>query len=260
MPAGPAVSRAPALGNLVQAAILGGVSAWLAESWTPAAVLAGAAGCCQVLAAALVLAGRGRAARLAALATIVMVGALVGFFVQAAVFVATRFGAEAAAQGRLWLMGIGAALPWVLAWPLWQGLRRGVDGTPTRAGPLALVLALGAASLPGVARAVQARPVQAWPAQPALDLAAQAAWTRWTTGTGELPAGEGPATVLLTPWSRGGPGASVRGDGPDLGQATAAALARQPPLSIIGQRARPARPVARVSSNVRPHIAAPWNS
>ena len=46
-------------------------------------------------------------------------------------------GAEAAGQGRLWLMGIGAALPWVLAWPRGRGPapghgagRRGPAGAP----------------------------------------------------------------------------------------------------------------------------------
>ena len=66
-----------AIGNLLQAAVLGGVTAWLAPRWAPAAVLTGLAGVLQLVAALLLLLKKQRrGAVIASALTLVLVGLL----------------------------------------------------------------------------------------------------------------------------------------------------------------------------------------
>ena len=111
-----------AIGNLIQAAVLGAITAWLAPRWVPAAVLMGLAGALQLAAAVLLLARKQRGAVTASALTLVLVAILIGLAGHAAVHAMTRFGDDARAIGEYTLLGFGLALPWVAAWPLWQVL------------------------------------------------------------------------------------------------------------------------------------------
>jgi len=224
------VRRSAGLLCLVQAAVFAAVAAWVAPRWTAAAIFAGIAGLAQVGAGALVLAGRARLVRMLGLLSVVAALMLVGSFAQAAVHVALRYGADAARHGQAALGVILLALPWVLAFPLWQVLRWPGRIPGSGAGGLAL-LCLGLGLGPATARAV----LWAWggpdmPAQPDAQAAVSAAWARWQ-GSGQpgvVRPGDGSAEVVVTPWEEGEPGESVRGSGDDLNAALSAALERLP--------------------------------
>lgn len=219
--------RWQALGNLLQAAVYAGLAAWLQARWGPAAALAGAGALAQLAAGALVLGGRPVAVRALSALTALLGAGLAGAFVQAAVHALTAYGADATRHGQLALAAIALVLPWVLVFPTWQALAGRGPGGGARA--LGMLLGVGlAAGAPSVARALHAGPVQTWPEQPQLAAAAEAAWTRWTGGEAALPAGAGPAVVLLTAWADGAPQATTRGEGPDLGAAIEQALGALP--------------------------------
>lgn len=211
-----------AFGNLLQAAVLGGITAWLAPRWVPAAVLMGLAGGLQLIAAALLLVHKHRrGAATASALTLVLVAALIGLAGHAAVHAMTRFGDDARAIGQHTLLGFGLALPWVSAWPLWQVLSSRSGARTGGAALLAILVPIGIG-------AVHGQPVAVWTAQTAQREAAAAAWSQWGGQDMALPDGDGEAVVLLTPWRAGQPGETVRGAGPSLGSAVASALQKLP--------------------------------
>ena len=210
-----------AIGNLIQAAVLGAITAWLAPRWVPAAVLMGLAGALQLAAAVLLLARKQRGAVTASALTLVLVAILIGLAGHAAVHAMTRFGDDARAIGEYTLLGFGLALPWVAAWPLWQVLA-GRGGAPTGgAALLAILLPIGIGAL-------HSRPTAIWPAQADQRAVATAAWAQWGGEGVTMPSGGDAAVVLLTPWRSGEPGETVRGDGPSLASAVEAALLKLP--------------------------------
>lgn len=220
--------RAAGVGNLIQAGIWGVVAAWLYGGWRPAGLLAGVAALAQILGGLALVAGRGpRAARLGSAISLGIAVVVLSFYAHAASILASRFGAEAKDIGLAGLGAAAAALPWLVAFPIWQ-LLAGREGARSGAGQASILL-LVAGGLGWGAASWDARPATTWPAQPELLAAAQGAYDRWS-GKAEapLPAGAGPATVLLTPWQAGVPGSSVRGEGQDLSAAVSAALARLP--------------------------------
>jgi len=213
------------VGNLLQAAAFIALTAWLSPRWIPAGVLMGLAAGLQLLAGlALLLKQHRRTASIASGLTLVLVATLIGLAGQASLHAMTRFGADAAQIGQFTLLGFLGGIPWFAGWPLWQVLS-GRAGKP--AGGAALLMLL----LPIGSGALVDRPVSEWGAQPEQTAAAAAAWEQWTMeGAGAaLPPGDGPAVVLLTPWERGEPGATVYGSGDDLSAAVQEALAKLPP-------------------------------
>ena len=211
-----------AIGNLLQAAVLGGITAWLAPRWVPAAALMGLAGCLQLVAALLLLIRKQhRGAVIASALTLVLVAILLGLAGHAVVHAMTRFGDDARAIGEYTLLGFVIALPWVSAWPLWQVLSgRGAAPAGTAA-LLAILLPLGMSAL-------HSRPVATWPAQANQREMAAAAWARWDGSATPLPSSAGEAVVLLTPWRAGEPGETVRGAGSSLTSAVESALKQLP--------------------------------
>ena len=223
------MKRTVVVGHVLQAAIFGALAAWLWPRFGPTAITASLCAALQILGA--IGAGRGqdRLIRRASALTLVGVAVLMGFFVQAGLHLMTRFGDDARITGQGALGALALALPWVLAFPLWQFLasraRRGVG--------LALIL-LGFLG-PPLFGAVADRPAQSWPAQPELSAAAEAAFSSWVGPVPvAAPQGEGPATVLITPWNDGQAAPTVRGDGASLGAAIEAAMGRLDTPATMG--------------------------
>lgn len=210
----------------MQALVFGAAAQWLSRAWGPAAALAGICAALQVGVAAAQLTGRVAPwQRRLALATLAGVAAIYGLFSHAAWEIAVRFGTEARAVATDTLGVALAVLPWLIVLPLWQALSgRGGGGGAVGAALIGAGLSWGAHDL-------ATRPVQTWPAQPELVDATAAARARWLGGDDALPTGTGPAVVLLTPWTNGAPGDSIRGAGADLGAAVTDALSRLPPPS-----------------------------
>jgi len=222
------MSRLVGLGNLLQAAALAGLAAWLAPRWTPAMALAVVAALLQLGAAGASLAGRHRVARWLSGLTVATAAALVGLFLQAALHVATAYGPEARLHGLGALAAVGAALPWLAGFPAWQWLRGRSPGPDAGRGLAGLLAALAVAGLAPAARAMSAGGDTLLAPQPAAATAAAAAYARWTTGSGALPAGPGPVDLRLSAWSKGREQKTVSARGPDLAAALQTALAALP--------------------------------
>jgi len=219
--------RAVGVLNLVQAAVFAGGAVWLGARWAPAAGIAGACALAQISGGiALLVARRVGIARVASAVSLVGVAVLVGLFLQASGHLVTRFGSDAAATGELARGVLVLALPWVVGFPLWQVLAGRTSDARTGAGAATLLLAL--ALPPGVGSLVSG-PDTAW-ASVGTDrvAAAEAAHALWHGRAATPPAGAGASTVLLTPWSGGEAGESVRGDGADLAEAVTAAVRALP--------------------------------
>ncbi len=213
------------VGNLLQAAALVALTIWLSPRWLPAGVLTGLAAGLQLVAGlALILKQHRRTATVASAMTLFLVAVLIGLAGHAALHAMTRFGSDAAQIGQFTLLGFLGGIPWFAGWPLWQVLS-GRAGKPTGAAALLAIL------LPIGLGALIDRPVGAWEAQPDQTTAAAAAWELWSDGRSgaATPSGVGPAVVLLTPWERGEPGATVYGSGGDLSEAIHEALDQLPP-------------------------------
>lgn len=218
------------MAGLLQAGIYGGLAAWLSPRWGLAAGLA-VCMCVVQLAGAVGALGWGlpRVTRWTANLSLIGSAVLLGLYVQAAVHVATRFGAEATAHGHTSLLVIFAMTPWVVGIPLWQ---RSASTPPNARWPTRLpVVLLAALALPVGTRAWADRPAERWAEQPALLEAAEAAFATWNGERLALPSGNGPAVVLLTPWRNGRAGETVRGEGDDLGAALSEALPLLEPAS-----------------------------
>jgi len=218
------------MAGLLQVGIYGGLAAWLGPRWDLAAGLAGFMAVVQLVGAVGGLVrGSPRLTRWTANISLVGSAVLLGMYVQAAVHVATRFGAEATAHGHTSLLVIFALAPWVVGIPLWQrsASTPASSRSPT---PLPVVL-IAALALPVGTRAWADRPVERWAEQPALLEAAEATFATWNGERQELPSGSGPAVVLLTPWRDGRAGETVRGEGDDLSAALSQALPRLAPAT-----------------------------
>jgi hypothetical protein len=176
----------------------------------------------QIGSALALLQDRPRLARWASLLTLVGVGIIAGLYFEAAMHLQEAYGGDARKIGKRSIWSGMAALPWFVFFPLWQTLAGGSLKSLFLPGA-ALLLASQVSSS-------AADPLATWPTQPALEAAASAAFAQWIgeEGAPELPSGQGPAAVLLTPWIDGKPGRGVRGDGDDLAQAVGAALAKLP--------------------------------
>lgn len=213
--------RRAGVANLVQVAAFAVAGAWVGPQWTAAGIAAAGAAALQLVAAVAIVGWRSRrVAWWASLLTLLLVGAVMGQVAQAAVEVGQRFGSDAQRTGERTIGTAIAVLPWFVGVPAaqvaaWWRWRSGA----------ALGLVLMAVGLPPVVELVKARPVYIWPDQPGAQ-AAQAAWERWNGGNPSLPAGAGPAVVLLTPWTDGRAGKTVGGRGEDLAAALSAALDR----------------------------------
>lgn len=226
------MARAVGVLNLLQAAVLLWGASWLWPMWQLWAGLAATAGALQVLGAVACFLGRPELARKASIGTVALVAAMFAGVVQAAFSVAGRFGPEAADIAWQTLGGAAAALPWALFFPLWQSLSGWRPGSRAGAGAAGLIAVAAASSWS--AGAYASRATDTWPAQPALVEAVAGARARWTgaDAAAPLPKGEGPAVVLLTPWSGGSPGTTARGEGADLAAAVSEALGQlAPPTS-----------------------------
>jgi len=212
------MKRTVALANLFQAALFAAGAWWLNKRWGPAAVLSGVCAAAQLVACVAVVVQRIRLARWASLLTLIGVGIVAGLYIDAALHLTEAYGSDAAKLGERSIRTTLLALPWVIGFPLWQTLRGG--SLRTLWGPI-LAVVLIVATGPN-----QITPNHTWPAQPDQSIAAAAALARWT-GTdpnAAIPTGAGPVTVLLTPFSAGRPGATVRGNGGDLAEALTKAL------------------------------------
>lgn len=219
--------RSVGVANLLQAGVWGGAAVWLGSRWWPATTVAVICAALQVVGGLALLTGRSPVwARRASAASLIGAAALVGGFAQGAAVIAGRFGAEAQDLALATFGGAMAAMPWLIGFPLWQVL---ASGRPGPQPPKVAGLALLAGGLCAGGVALRSQPAQAWSAQPDAVSAVAAARTRWLGGLdAPIPQGEGPATVLLTPWSAGQAGETARGDGPDLHAAVEAALAKLP--------------------------------
>jgi hypothetical protein len=208
------------VGNILQAAVFGLLSAELWRRGGPTGPLLLVAAGAQLLSALMSALRREALARASAGLSLLAVSAVVGLFAHACLHIIDRFGPEAAGTGKEVLLGLLLALPWVVLFPAYQSLR----GRPA-AGALLLLPLL----LPPAVGAITDRPTQAWEAAPDLSLAASSAWTRWNAGSSVVAGppirGDAAAVVLLTPWIEGVAGETVRGDGPTLSAALEAALA-----------------------------------
>lgn len=225
------MSRLVAIGNLLQVAVYVGIAAWLWPRWQPAAGMAALGALLQLVAAGLTAAGRIGPARVASALTVAAGLGVLGMFVQSALHVATRFGPDATTHGQTALGLIALLSPWAVAFPAWQWLAGRRPGIESSTGLLGLAAAVGLGATLPAANAAMAHPDTEWPEQPALAEAASVAFTAWSRGEAVAPGavgGEGPAAVLLTPWSDGVPGEAVSGRGATLGEAVAAALSRLP--------------------------------
>jgi hypothetical protein len=236
------MKRTIALGNLLQAALFAAGAWWLAERWGVAAVLAGMCAAAQLAAGVAVVIGRIRLARWASLVSLVGVAIVAGLYIDAAVHLTQAYGSDAAKIGGRSIRQTLTALPWAIAFPLWQVLAAG--GIRTLWGPLLVAVLTVAIGLE------RSAPTRTWPAQPDQSAAAAAAWAIWsgTNPTAALPEGTGPATVLLTPLSEGRPGRTVRANGDGLGKAIAKALDQLTPAT--GDRAGLVLDVARARYSV----------
>jgi hypothetical protein len=222
------MSRVALAGHLLQAATFGALSTWLWPRFGPAAITTGLCAAMQLVGMAGVWRQEPTWIRRTSTLTLVGVAVLMGFFVQASLHLMTRFGDDARATGHNAMGALLLALPWVLAFPLWQFF-----SSRARKGAGAALIMLGFLG-PPLLGALADRPVQVWPAQPELSAAAEAAFSRWVGLATPMPRGSGPATVLLTPWVDGEAGPTVRGDGADLGAAIEAALVAMDTPATMG--------------------------
>jgi hypothetical protein len=222
------MGRAVGVLNLIQAAVFAGGAWWLQSRWGPVAGIAAACAVAQLTAAAALLGARNeRIARAASALTLVGTALILGFFLHACAHLISRFGPDAQQTGKTVAGAAALALPWLCAFPLWQVLSGRSPDRKTAAGGAATLLAL---ALPPLVAQTGTAPDQTWPgAGEALVPATEAAFGAWTGSSPvDIPSVAGPATVLLTPWTDGAAGASVRGDGPDLATAIQAAVAALP--------------------------------
>ncbi|MEC8425076.1 MAG: hypothetical protein VX000_14930, partial [Myxococcota bacterium] len=221
--------RAVGLANFAQAAAFAAAAVWLGARWMPAACIAGVCAGVQAGGGLVLLSGRsGRLARWASAVSLVGVALLLGLFLHASQHLISRFGADAAATGESARAMVALAVPWFAGFPLWQVLHGRSPDARTVGGGGAVLAAL---LLPPGVGLLAGRPDASWSSVgDARVEAAAAALSLWRGDSASLPDGDGPAVVLLTPWKRGQPGSSVRGEGEGLATAVTAAVRALPPF------------------------------
>ena len=176
----------------------------------------------QALGAVAILAGRSRLNQWAGILSLIGCAVIIGQYWAASDHLMTAYGSDAqrigkASQVKLWL-----ATPWGVFIPLLQSIQTSLKG---------LFLPAAALLMAGTAAAGLDGPIERWPAQPEQLAAASAAFLLWTGSPTDVPEGEGPASVLLTPYEDGISGKTVRGDGSTLRDAVVAATRQLKPPS-----------------------------
>jgi hypothetical protein len=220
------MTRLPIIGNLVQAAIFGAGAWWLGQRWALPMGIAILCSGLQIGAAVAILRGKPALARWASVLTLVGLATVIGLYWNAAQHLQEAYGGDARKFGKRSQWTALAAVPWFGFFPLCQA----VAGGRLRLLFLPLLALLLCTQMPGASPS----PVTSWSAQPQLEAAAQAAFALWRGGDAAVPAGHGPAVVLLTPWIDGKAGQTVRGAGEGLDEAVQAALHELP--APTGQR------------------------
>lgn len=223
------MKRAAGFLFLAQALVYGGGAFYLGQRWWPLWLVLGAAALGQALAGGWLVAGRGaRWVRPAAGISLAAVALVIGLYLQIGLHAISRFAEVGQGLGWGLLGGVVAALPWLVAVPLWQlvslGLgRRGVGG--------GAALLLAALVLPPLALWVAQVPTARYPAQ---DGAAVATWLESSWRGAEaaaLPVGPGPALLVVTEVAAGERLGRQVLEGADL---TAALESWSPPAAPAG--------------------------
>lgn len=177
---------------------------WLRERWGATAAICLACGALQFIAAVGLLFKRERISRWCSILTLIGAAVVIGQYYSAAEHLMEAYGSDAKRIGNGSRQDLLLAIPWVTFFPLWHALHGGIKAL---VGPLIALL------IPLSFGIGWDGPVERWPEQPEQEAAAEAAFLLWTGQSASLPKGNGPATVLLTPFSNGKAGRSVRGDG-----------------------------------------------
>ena len=214
------MSRTPALGNLVQAAIFGAGAWWLGQRWAVPMGIAIVCAGLQISAAVAIYRGKPGVARWASLLTLVGLAVVIGLYWNAAQHLQEAYGGDAKKFGQRSQWTALAAVPWFGFFPLCQV----IAGGKLRALFLPPLVLLLCAHLPGASPS----PLATWSAQPQLEAAAEAAFALWQGTDTAVPQGDGPAIVLLTPWIDGKASTSKRGAGDNLSDAIQDAVAKLP--------------------------------
>jgi hypothetical protein len=192
----------------------------LKERWETTAALCLVCAILQLVSAAAIAFKKERLGRWCSILTLTAVAVIAGQYYGAAEHLMEAYGSDAKRIGQASRESLLLALPWATFFPLWHALSGGVRSL---VGPLiALLISMN------FAKAVD-DPLQQWPAQPEQEAAAEAAFLLWTGQRAEVPIGASPATVLLTPFSSGKAGRTVRGDGANLRSAISDALEKVRP-------------------------------
>jgi hypothetical protein len=207
--------KSVAIANLIQAAIFGAGWHWLKARWGLPADIAMGCAVLQLVAGLSLVLGRERISRWCAVLCLMGVAVLVGQFYSAGEHLTEAYGSDARRMGQAAIHNLWLATPWGVFFPAWQAAHGGLK---------ALVAPLIVLFLPVLLNTGFEEPRQSWPAQAEQEAAAMAAFLLWTGKEADLPRGEGPATVLLTPFEAGKAGPAVRGDGESLAEAVQSAL------------------------------------
>jgi hypothetical protein len=147
--------------NLLQAAVYGVLGAYFSQRWFPGAVLLWASAAAQALTGCGLLMGKTNllmALRLTALLSLSTVALLIGLHLQLAVHIVQTFTPIGAETAWAMLAGVAVALPWVLAYPIWQLIKCSNTGWMQGVGTvLFLLLALGPPAFTGQQGAAHTR-------------------------------------------------------------------------------------------------------
>ena len=209
------MGRKVAIANLVQALVYGAGWYWLKERWGVPAQIAMGCAVLQVVAAVGLMIRKERLARWCSILCLAAMAIIIGQFLDAANHLTEAYGSDARKIGERSIEMIWLATPWAIFFPIWQAVHGGLRS---------LLIPVAALMIPLILNSGGDGPVQEWPEQPEQEAAAQAAFSLWHGKEASIPAGVGPASVLLTPFEDGKPGATVRGDGANLQEATLTAI------------------------------------
>lgn len=231
--------------NVVQCAIFVAGWNWLKEYWGLTANIALACAVLQAIGGLGVLLDRPKLNQVMGMLCLVGAAIIIGQYWAAADHLMEAYGSDArrigeASRTKLWL-----AIPWGTFIPLVQTVAVGMKG---------LFLPAVALFIPWLVGTGIDEPTALWPGQAEQEAAAEAAFLLWQGQDAELPEGEGPATVLLTPFEDGEAGEAARGNGATLRAAVTDALARL--AEPTGERRALVLDVARAEYRKGAHVPA----